>query len=295
VATLSDLTDDALAMLRGYVRSQEQATHLAATITASATTFDVADSGRLGLGRAEIGDELVWIDSLSANTLTLPPWGRGVDGTTPATHATGAKVTFNPLFPRWFTQRALRDVTGQVGASIPAVGTYEFTYSPARATYEMPAGTEGVLAVTWDALGPSGTWPRMRAWRLDRYANTTEYPNGVSLTIGDAITPGRTVRVRYSKKPTVFASASSDLTSDVGLPDTCRDLIVLGACARLVASIDAASLDPSSVQAGFSDDRRQPGGAGNVARTLYAMYQERLTEEVSRFRSDNPAPIHFER
>jgi hypothetical protein len=60
-----------------------------------------------------------------------------------------------------------------------------------------------------------------------------------------------------------------------------------------VSSIDVALLDPSSVQAGFFDERRQIGSASNVARTLYALYQQRLAEEVARFRGEINTPVHY--
>ena len=85
------------------------------------------------------------------------------------------------------------------------------------------------------------------------------------------------------------------MTTVAGLPASCRDVIVLGTAARLVSGIDVSVLNPSSVQAGFFDERRQPGSAAGVARTLYALFQTRWAEEEARFRSQNPTAVHFER
>ena len=48
-------------------------------------------------------------------------------------------------------------------------------------------------------------------------------------------------------------------------------------------------------ESGFFDERRQPGSAAGVARTLYALFQTRWAEEEARFRSQNPTAVHFER
>ena len=100
MTTFNELTDDVLSMLRGYVRSQESVTALSGNLSSTATTFNVDNGSRLGMGRAEIDDELIYIDAVTTNAVALQPWGRGVDGTTAATHSDNARVTFNPLFPR---------------------------------------------------------------------------------------------------------------------------------------------------------------------------------------------------
>jgi hypothetical protein len=101
------------------------------------------------------------------------------------------------------------------------------------------------------------------------------------------------VQVQFLKDPTLLSAGSDTLTTTAGLPASCRDVVALGTAARLVSSIDVALLDPSSVQAGFFDERRQIGSASNVARTLYALYQQRLAEEVARFRGEINTPVHY--
>ena len=115
----------------------------------------------------------------------------------------------------------------------------------------------------------------------------------VTVTVWDSIVPGRTVQVRYLKDPTLLSAGADTLETTAGLPASCRDVVALGTAARLVSSVDVALLDPSSVQAGFFDERRQIGSASNVARTLYAPFQQRLAEEVARFRDDLNTPIHY--
>lgn len=295
MATFNEIADDVRAMLRGYVRSQDQVTYLASSVNDTATSITVGDGGRLSQGRVEIDDEILYIDTVTSNTAALQPWGRGVDGSVAASHSADVKVTYNPLYPRYFVKRAINDTIRQLGSRIPAVGTTTFTFNASRAAYSLPAAVEGILQVSWDEPGAARRWLQARKFRFDRAANATEFPTGKSIDLYDPIVPGRTVQVRYTFDPTDLVNGSDDLTTVAGLPASCRDVIVLGTAARLVSGIDVSVLNPSSVQAGFFDERRQPGSAAGVARTLYALFQTRWAEEEARFRSQNPTAVHFER
>lgn len=293
MTTFNELTDDVLSMLRGYVRSQESVTALNGSLDASATSFNVDNGSRLGMGRAEIDDELVYIDAITTNAVALQPWGRGVDGTTAATHSDNARVTFNPLFPRFYVKRAINDTIQSMGVELKALDVTTFTFVAAKNTYELPSALKAANQVTWKTVGPSGRWETARRWQVDLQADTTQYTTGKTITVWDSIVPGRTVQVRYLKEPSNLSAGADTLESTTGFPASCRDVVALGTAARLVSSIDVALLDPSSVQAGFFDERRQIGSASNVARTLYALYQQRLAEEVARFRDNLNTPIHY--
>lgn len=293
MTTFTELTDDVLSMLRGYVRSQESVTALDGALNSTATTFNVVNGARLGMGRAEIDDELVYIDTLTSNAVGLQPWGRGVDGTTAASHSDDARVTFNPLFPRHYVKRAINDTISSIGVELKATGVSEITFVAAVRTYGLPAATYAIQQVTWQSVGPSKVWEPAKRWLFDANANTTDFATGKTITIWDSIVPGRTVQVQYLKEPTALSSGTDTLEATAGLPASCRDVVALGTAARLVSSVDVALLDPSSVQAGFFDERRQIGSASTVARTLYALYQQRLSEELARFRDLRNTPVHY--
>lgn len=293
MTTFNELTDDVLSMLRGYVRSQESVTALDGSLNSTATAFNVDNGGRLGMGRAEIDDELVYIDAITSNAVALQPWGRGVDGTTAAAHDDNSRVTFNPLFPRHYVKRAINDTISSIGVELKATGVSEITFVAAVRTYELPSSTYAVQQVTWQTVGPSKVWESAKRWMFDSNANTDTFASGKTITIWDMIVPGRTVQVQYLKEPTALSSGTDTLEVTAGLPASCRDVVALGSAARLVSSVDVALLDPSSVQAGFFDERRQIGSASNVARTLYALYQQRLSEELARFRDLRNTPVHY--
>lgn len=293
MTTFDELTNDVLSMLRGYVRSQESVSALSSSLNSSDVVVHVSNGSRLGMGRAEIDDELIYIDEVANNTVALQPWGRGVDGTAAVSHAASSRITFNPLFPRHFVKRAINDTIASIGVELKATDVHTFTFLPATNTYSIPSAVKAINQLTWKTVGPSGRWETVRRWQVDLQADTSQYATGKTVTVWDSIVPGRTVQVRFLKDPSLLSAGLDTLEGASGLPTSCRDVVVLGTAARLVSGVDSSLLDPSSVQAGFFDERRQIGAASNVARTIYALFQQRLAEEVARFRDDLNTPIHY--
>ena len=88
-----EMTDEVLGHLRSFVRDQEMSTHLTANVSFGDLAIPVDDAGILTRGRIQIGDELIWVDrpDRSAGTAVIPPYGRGMDGTSAASHASISK------------------------------------------------------------------------------------------------------------------------------------------------------------------------------------------------------------
>jgi hypothetical protein len=98
----------------------------------------------------------------------------------------------------------------------------------------------------------------------------------------DFIVPGRNIRVTYSKKPGVLVNNTDDFETVTGYPDRYLDLIVYGACWRLLPAYEAARLQQSQIEA---TERAPlvPTGAGSQAAQYYmSLYQRRLQEERDR-------------
>lgn len=295
MTTFNNLIDDALTMLHGYVRNQEQTTWLTAALDSSAITLSVNNGARIGMGRVEVDDELMFVDSITGSTVALAPWGRALDGTTAASHVINSKVTFTPLFPRSQVKVQLNNTINAIGTQIQVPSYTTFSFVAPRTTYALPADVDAVSEVSWQVVGPSRLWQKVKRWTYNQVANTTEWPTGKTIDIFDSITPGRTVQINYFKDPSELSAGSDTLETTAGLPASCRDVVVLGAVAKLLSAVDASLLDQNSVAAGFFDEKRQPGSASTVARTIYALYQQRLSEETDRFRSQYPTPVHYRR
>lgn len=297
MSTFGELTEQTLLQLYGYTTLQDQSTYLTAGVNASATTLGVGDVASVSRGVLEIDDELMWVDSINTqqSTVTLPPYGRGFRGTTAATHATGARVTSSPMFPRSAVKRAINDAIRAVFPDLFGVGTATIMFNPAVSTYSLPAGSLDVLQVSWQSIGPSREWLPVRRYRVDKNADPTTFTSGVTVSLYDAIVPGRNVRIVYTKQPTALSAAADDYVTVTGLPASTEDVIRLGAAYRMVPFFDSAHLSGMSAEADFSANQRPVGSSAQLGRFLLQMYQVRLAEETKRLQSLFPARSHYTR
>lgn len=297
MSTFSQLTDQTLMQLYGYTTLQDQATYLTGALTATGLTATVNDVTSISRGIVEIGDEIIWVDSLNSSTgvLTIPPYGRGFRGTTAAAHSIGDRVVSSPMFPRQMVKDAINDAIKSVYPELFAVGETTFTYQPAISTYALPAGALDVFQVSWQTTGPSKEWLPIRRMRVDKHAATSQFSTGVTLNVYDSITPGRTIKVVYSKEPTALVNDSDVFSTVSGLPASCEDLIKFGAAYRLTPFFDSAHLSGQSAEADYSGQPRNQNNAASLSRFMLQMYQVRLAEEQKGLQSVYPVRSYYTR
>lgn len=303
--TLTDLINEVQINLAGYTYQQDRATHLTSavvTLTSSSTSPTVLYLGstdNLGKGIVEVDEELMWVDSFDriANTATVSPYGRGYLGTTAATHTVDSKVTISPTFPRYVVKKAINDTINAVGSSIFAVNVTTFTFNAAQTTYDFDGlNIQNILSIMWQSVGPSLEWIPVRRWSWDSKADATAFgATSQTVTIGDYITPGRTVKVVYATDPVPFTTNAQDFATQTGLPESCKDVIVLGASYRLLTYLDPARAAQVSPQADETDSKRPFGASQTATKQLYALYTQRLNEETQRQQSFYPIRVHYSR
>ena len=303
--TLTDLINEVQINLAGYTYQQDRATHLTAAITgttsssASPTILSLGSTENLGKGVVEIDEELLWIDSFDrvANTATVSPYGRGYLGTTAATHTLDTKVTISPTFPRYVVKKAINDTINAAGSTIYAAKVTTFTFNAAQTTYDFDGlNIQNILTIMWQSVGPSLEWIPVRRWSWDSKADATAFgATSQTVTIGDYITPGRTVKVVYSTDPTPFTTNAQDFSTQTGLPESCKDVIVLGASYRLLTYLDPARASQVSPQADETDSKRPYGASQTATKQLYALYTQRLNEETQRQQTLYPIRVHYSR
>jgi len=303
--TLTDLINEVSINLAGYTYQQDRATHLTSavvTLTSSSTSPTVLYLGstdNLGKGIVEVDEELMWVDSFDriANTATVSPYGRGYLGTTAATHTVDSKVTISPTFPRYVVKKAINDTINAVGSSIFAVNVTTFTFNAAQTTYDFDGlNIQNILSIMWQSVGPSLEWIPVRRWSWDSKADATAFgATSQTVTIGDYITPGRTVKVVYATDPEPFTTNAQDFATQTGLPESCKDVIVLGASYRLLTYLDPARAAQVSPQADETDSKRPFGASQTATKQLYALYTQRLNEETQRQQSFYPIRVHYSR
>lgn len=303
--TLSNLMDEVQINLAGYTYQQDRATHLTSAVSTltspstSPTVLSLGSTENLGKGVVEIDEELMWVDSFDrvANTATVSPYGRGYLGTTAATHTADTKVTISPTFPRYVIKKAINDTINAIGSSIFAAKTTTFTFNAAQNTYEFNSlNIQNILTMSWQDVGPTEEWIPIRRWRFDSVADATAFGSSAqTVTIYDYITPGRTIQVVYATDPEPFTTNAQDFATQTGLPNSCKDVIVLGASYRLLTYLDPARAAQVSPQADETDSKRPYGASQTATKQLYALYTQRLNEETQRQQSLYPIRVHYSR
>jgi hypothetical protein len=80
-----------------------------------------------------------------------------------------------------------------------------------------------------------------------------------------------------------------------GLPESTRDVVILGAAYRLLAFLDPARASQVSPQADETDSKRPYGASQTATRQLYALYTQRLDEETKAHQQNYPVKVHYSR
>ncbi len=83
---------------------------------------------------------------------------------------------------------------------------------------------ENILTMSWQDIGPTKEWIRVRRWTFDPLADSATWGSGSqTVTIHDVIIPGRTVKAMYATHPLPFTSNSQDFSTQTGLSNTVKD------------------------------------------------------------------------
>jgi hypothetical protein len=310
MTTLLDMIDEVSMNLSGYTLQQDRATHIRTDVPATASTIaapinlSLASTDSVGKGIVEIDEELFWVDNYDriGNTATIAPYGRGYLGTTIAAHTAGTKVTISPTFPRFVIKRAINDTISAIGSSIFAANKTTITSNIATSAFRLPAtgdslNIRSILAVAYESIGPSKEWIPVRNYRFDGNANSGAFSSEQTISIYDMITSGRTIQVVYSTDPVPFGSTAASntqvFTTQTGLPESCKDLVVLGATYRLLSNLDPARASMVSPQADEVDSKRPYGSSQSLTRQVYALFTQRLNEEIKNQQDKYPIRVHY--
>lgn len=295
-ATFNDIVQRVKQQLLGYTRDQASISYLVQPMTPTDTTFSVDPDTVTALSRGltEIGDEMLLIkkyDRISGVVTVFgnSATGRGVESTAAANHSIGDIVTADPRYPRQRIKEAINDTINAMYPHVWVFGEFEFPWVAARYEYPLPADVEQVYKVTTNTIGPSAVWFPNSSWRFNPQASVTPgqvkptpTPTGKTLQImRDYIVPGRNARVIYQKSPSLL-SADADLLTSTGFPERYIDIIVYGACFRLLPAYDAGRLQQQSIESTERAPLVPPGAANNASQYYLGLYQRRLNEERDR-------------
>ena len=298
--TFNDLVDEVKSNLQGYTLRQDRITYVTNSggLTTTSSAITVGSQSNLAKGIIEIDDELIWVDNFDKanNTLNVAPgFGRGYLGTTASPHSQYAQVTLSPTFPRTTIKKALNDTIRSLYPKLFAVGSTTFTFNAAQVTYPLPDDAREVLYMSWQTTGSSKEWLPIRKWRFDPLANTPTFNTQKTINLYENIQPGRTIKVWYTMVPDTMDANTDDFVDVTGLPDSCQDVIVYGACYRLLSFLDAGRINLSSAEADLNDTKIPSSAGSSVSKYVFALFQQRLQEEALKLSDQFPIRIHLTR
>jgi hypothetical protein len=296
MATLDSMVQEVRSSLAGYTLRQDRITYLDSAINTTDLAIQVGSADNLAKGIVEIDDELIWIDNFvkANNTLNAAPgFGRGYQNTSPAPHSQYSQVVLSPTFPRTMIKQAINDTINSVYPKLWAIYSTTFTFNASQTTYALPDDCQNVIYMSWQTTGSSREWLPINRWRQDLMANTATFNSQKTVNIYENIQPGRTVQVWYAANPSTMDANTDDFADVTGLPDSCRDVITLGAAYRLLSYVDPGRINLTSAEADLADSK-VPGSAGaNSSRYIYALYNQRLNDESLKLSDKFPIRLHY--
>ena len=294
--TLSDMIDEVRSSLAGYTLRQDRITYLNSAITSTDLAMTIGSSSNLAKGIIEIDSELIWIDNFSQASSTLnaaPGFGRGYQNTNASPHAQYAQVTLSPTFPKVMIQKAINDVINSLYPKLWAVASTTFTFNASQTTYPLPDDLESVLYMSWQTTGSSLEWLPINRWRADPMANISAFNTTNTVNIYENIQPGRTVQVYYTTTPNTLDNPTDDYADVTGLPASSAEVVILGACYKLLSYVDAGRINLSSAEADLNDTKIPSTAGVASSRYIYALFQQRLNDEALKLQDKYPIRIHY--
>lgn len=284
--TFGGVVDYISSQLSGFVTDQPMYATTETAMSPTALTVKLSlPAQSQPQGVIEIDDELMFVQSFNAETgiATIPKWGRGQQGTTATSHATDAKVTVNPRFPRGRIAQVANQVIAGMCPPLFAVQRGSFTTVPQQWEYPLPASTRNLISCEYRLFGSDAyDWMPLRGAHIKRDSGSP------TLHVGDAVGCAQ-VEVRYTVacNPAPLTTYTQAFTAS-GLPESCIDIVSLGSIPRLITTAELARQQITSVEA---SERAllMPSGSGAAAARLYMqMYEARLSAEVKRQRQEYP-------
>lgn len=291
MSSFGDLIEDVSSYLYSFGQDRDKVTTLTQSLNSSATSFTVADARQVDRGFIEIDSEIMAVLSSdpSTSTVILHPWGRGQKGTAAVAHSANVMVSNTPRFPR---SRIAADIKQTVLDLYPELWQVQQDetniVNPAQVTYPLPAAAESVISVQYQSTGPSKMWVPVTRYKMDYNADLTAFPTGKSLDIYVGMTPGRKIKIQYRTKFGAFVN-ETDTFASVGLEESYRDIIRLGAMSRLILAADPARLDLDSIESSARGQMVQPLSATSMAKQFLQLQQLRIAEERRRLLNQYPS------
>lgn len=293
MTTLEDLLQRVRSQVMGFTRDQQQVSELAVSMTPTDTSFtlDTNTVRNISRGLVEIDDELILVKSVDQPTAVATVIGltngRGREGSVAASHNVSALVTMSPILPRVRIKEAINQTLSAMYPTIPIFATTEITKLAPVFEYQMPADCDDIWYIVADTTGPTQVHYPTPRWRFNPQAPTDDFPTGKSIQLLDDVVPGRAIRVVYVKAPTLLSN-STDLLTSTGYEDRMQEMVVWGACARLIPAYETARLQQSAIEGTERANLVPATAAVKTAAYYEQLFQVAIMRERDRILEETP-------
>jgi hypothetical protein len=265
-------------------------TDVATTLTLTYDTTTLAKGDYLSI---DLEVCYVWSADPTTNIATVQ---RGMLGSTPAAHASGAIVYVNPRFTDFEIFQAVND--DLLDLSAPSNGLYQIqtldlTAVSGQVGYDFNApGYLGVADIRWQQQNTvTKEWTQLTDYTISENLPTTAFASGTALFMtGPQPTAQQPIRVRYKSTFTQLTALTDNLTV-TGLPATAYDLPPLGAALRLTAARPLPRADYTSQGDTRRADEVHVNDVLSAPSALRQLRQTRITEEARRLYQQWPAML----
>lgn len=276
MTTASDIISEAAAELHGWGTTQDRVAVLTSNMDLLDSTFTVqstfGQSVGISTGPVEIDDEIVYITAAHPDTgicEIADGFGRGYNNTVATQHLAGARVVSRPKFPRTWLFKTLNEVIQSVFPKIYAVNTFSTVVAYPGNSYTLPNRPVSILDIQYQDV--IGRWQPVQVYTFDTF-------DGSLRVIADGTIPGRPLRIVYATRPKIFTAVTDDLAT-TGLPESCKDLLVMGVVARVIPGLDISRAQNTSVEQSDRSRVVPPNAGLTASQYLIKMYMDRVENE----------------
>lgn len=217
---------------------------------------------------------------------------RGMNGSIPAQHDAGCLIRCDPQFSDYRIGVCVNEELSDLPSEgLFQIDTATFDYVSSRRGYDLAAPNMiDVYRVSYNTPGPAHDWPTIPAefWRLDRNADTSEFPSGNQLLIQAGGYPGHQIRVSYKKGYTALANLTDDVEVVSGLHAGGHTILPLGAAINLLGGREVKRTFLNRQPEPRRQQEVPPGSANQAMLPLIKRYEHRIRMEKRRLRRIYP-------
>lgn len=289
MSTVGTVVDRTLRQLMSGSVEERNKTVASITATATSVSMQYELAGMRPGGVIQIDNELMYVWELSSGSKSVTV-ERGWNGTTAATHSSGAVVTVDPKFPRAQVLEAVNAELDDLSSPMNGlfqVKTLELNYNGTSVMINLPTPDKIIDIISVSSRYLSDDYLKISRFRLVRDLPNDDFNSGYAIRLDEEARPGRLVIV-YKAPFTNVTTDAQNLQNISGIPTSCEDILMIGAQIRLV--------NPREIKRNFTESqgdtrRAEEVGAGAVSNSinnLMRMRRDRITSEAAKLMRQYP-------